>query len=109
MICQWHNTIFQATVMAFVHIPSNNTRKFNVSEIRTLAGPKSQLVQHPQGSSNRFLHTTKKYTFKSNKPALTSASYYFITFKRTNKETEVISGPNAKVCELLRQNSKSPD
>jgi hypothetical protein len=39
-----------------------------------------------------------KYTVKSNKPGLTFGSHNFITFKRTNKEIEVMSGPNAKVC-----------
>jgi len=37
-----------------------------------------------------------KYIVKSNKPGLTFTSHNFITFKRTNKETEVISGPRDK-------------
>jgi hypothetical protein len=39
-----------------------------------------------------------KCVVKSNKPALTFPSHNFITFKRTNKEIEVMSGQNAKVC-----------
>ena len=39
-----------------------------------------------------------KHVVKSNKPGLTSGSHNFFTFKRTNKETAVTSGPNAKVC-----------